>query len=316
MTTLRSLLPTYSDYTTPDLTNRTQMMNRLKTGQELVFAGACYPFDNNYCRNIMCCWVVPAGVTRLTFEIWGSGGSGAGSCCCSLGIPGGAGAYARKQVKATVPGGLAGCIYTLVPAYATCCSPTQGCGFRGCTSYVTGYGLTNFCAEGGIPGIGVCGPTWTQSGGSGSGNLMCTYFTNNCNKGWAWNCATYAAWCSCYFGADYGIPGCTGALYTDCCNPNFCQFKTIRPVAGNQPATAMTGGGQSYVTNRFCSSDCDSGSWDGCRSGYGLIGGGGVGTPGIGGNGAATCAGNTCVCGGPGGSGMVRVTYSYDTYVQ
>lgn len=312
MTTLRSLLPTYSDYTTPDLTNRTQMMNRLKTGQELVFAGACYPFESSYCRNIMCCWVVPAGVTRLTFEIWGSGGSGAGSCCCSIGIPGGAGAYARKQVKATVPGGLAGCVYTLVPAYATCCSPTQGCGFRGCTSYVTGYGLTNFCAEGGIPGLGMCAPNWSN----GSGNTFCTYFTNNCNKGWAWNCGTYAAWCSCYFGADYGIPGCTGALYTDCCNPNFCQFKTIRPLPGNLPATAMTGGGQSYITNRFCNSDCSAGSWDGCRSGFGIIGGSGVGTPGAGGLGAATCNGNTCVCGGPGGSGMVRITYSYDTYVQ
>ena len=311
MATLRSLLPTYSDYTTPDLSNRTQMMNRLKTGQELVFAGACYPFENSYCRNTMCCWIVPAGVTRLTFELWGGGGGGGASCCCMVGIPGGAGSYARKMVKAATPGGLAGCVYQLFAGFASCCSPTAGCGFRGCTTYVTGFGLTNFCAEGGIPGQNLCWPTST-----GGPNFGCSYFTANCNKGWAWNCANYATFCACYFGADYGIPGCGGALYTDCCNPNFCQFKTIRPLPGNLPATAMTGAGQSYITNRICNSDCDQGGWDGCRSGYGIIGGSGVGTPGAGGISGATCAGNTCVCGGPGGSGMIRVTYSYDTYVQ
>ena len=40
----------------------------------------------NACSNGCCCaWSVPAGVRKVQWEIWGSGGSGAGACSTSAG---------------------------------------------------------------------------------------------------------------------------------------------------------------------------------------------------------------------------------------
>ena len=33
--------------------------------------------------NTCCCWQVPSGTTWATFEMYGSGGDGAGACCCA-----------------------------------------------------------------------------------------------------------------------------------------------------------------------------------------------------------------------------------------
>jgi len=307
MSNLRSLLPTYSDYTTPDLTNRTTTINRLKPGQELVFVGMCGTVqDTNYNRNMLCCWVVPAGVTRITFELWGAGGSGAGSCCCSWGVPGGAGAYARKTIYATTPGGFAGCAYCLCAAYPGCCAPTMGCGYRGCSSFIVGPGLTNFCAEGGIPGCSYCWPNIAY---------QCNpSFNNKCNIGWLQmgQCNVLAQWCACYYGADIGQPGCNSFLYTDQCSGNSCQYKPVVAIPGHLPSpNAATA--QSYHILRYCDAN-QPGSWDGCRIGYGYMGGANGRTPGAGGNTAAACAGS-CYCGSPGGPGMIRIQYSYDTVI-
>lgn len=305
MSNLRSLLPAYADYTTPDMTNRVAPISRLKTGQELVFVGMCaVTYDNNYCRNALCCWVVPAGVTRLTFEIWGGGGGGAGSCCCSWGIPGGAGAYARKTVCSTTMGGLAGCAYQLFPGYPTCCAPTMGCGFQGCTTYITGYGLSNFCAEGGKPGCSYCWPFYPY---------QCNpIFTGKCQAGWSqgFSCCWYGQWCACYFGADYGAPGCTGFLYTDSCSNNACQYKHIFPLASHTPGINGAAG-QTYIAGRICDAN-QPGAWDSCHFANGVIGGQWLRTPGSGGATAAACAGN-CYCGASGGPGMIRISMSYDT---
>lgn len=104
-----------------------------------------------------CTWTVPSGVSTATFEIWGGGGAGGPKCCCYCGASGAgsAGGYSIKTIAVSP-----GTQYTLVagaggaPVYCSVGGVNQGC--RGCTTYVTGSNLSNFCAEGGIGGFTVC----------------------------------------------------------------------------------------------------------------------------------------------------------------
>lgn len=104
-------------------------------------------------------WRAPQGTNFIKFEIWGGGGSGANSCCCMFGYPGGAGAYAFRTLCAKDLGDLSGCPFEICIGHGACCIATGSAptvGYYGCKSYVTGVGLCNFCAEGGSPGIGFC----------------------------------------------------------------------------------------------------------------------------------------------------------------
>ena len=103
-----------------------------------------------------CTWTVPTDVKEVTFELWGGGGAGGQNYCCycGLGVGGGGGAYSLKSIAVTP-----GTTYTIVAGAGGSgnfyCSPGGSqVGCRGCTSYVTGTNLTNFCAEGG------CGGCW------------------------------------------------------------------------------------------------------------------------------------------------------------
>lgn len=99
-------------------------------------------------------WVVPAGVTCLTFEIWGAGGAGAPMCCCTCygGTAGGGGAYSMKTLAVT-PGDS----YAFVVGCGGCGSSqwyqANACGCCGSKTYITGNGLSNFCALGGKGGV-------------------------------------------------------------------------------------------------------------------------------------------------------------------
>lgn len=154
MANLRSLLSTIvpgipvSDFNLPQ-------------GCQFIFQSTCHQcYFEGYQENCCVAWIVPAGVTCATFEIWGGGGGGAGSCCCMGGPPGGSGAYAKKTIPVT-----AATCYQLFLGPATACSATNtGC--LGYPSYVIGTGLTNFCAEGGIGGCSYCNPQCC--------NAMCT----------------------------------------------------------------------------------------------------------------------------------------------
>ena len=90
-------------------------------------------------------WTVPANTQYARFQIWGAGGNGGSGCCCGGSTWGVQGAYASVIIP-VVPG----CQYTLC---AGCARPTttiwSSWSGRGCQSYVTGYGLSNFCAEAG-----------------------------------------------------------------------------------------------------------------------------------------------------------------------
>lgn len=110
---------------------------------------------SGYFRCGACClWTVPAGVTCAQFQIWGAGGGTSVMCCCGGSPFGPTGAYATVIIPVT-----AGDSYTLCAGCAYCCYATMDPTGHGCASYVTGNGLTNFCAQGGIS----CVCSWERS---------------------------------------------------------------------------------------------------------------------------------------------------------
>ena len=104
-----------------------------------------------YCTPGCCCyWQVPTGVEKLTIELWGAGGNGNGACSCNRcqhyqGAAGGT--YNTKTISTS-----GGCYYTVCAGgvYRCCSRECNGC--IGCSSYVQGYNLSNFCAQGGARG--------------------------------------------------------------------------------------------------------------------------------------------------------------------
>lgn len=145
-----------------------------------------------------CAWVVPDGVTSVYFEIWGGGGGAGGGLtmcdCCSRTQGGGGGGYAAKTVAVTP-----GSTYTICAGNAGIASDgsnfganTGYCqnGVPGGTSFVSGPGLTGFCATGGQGG--------------------CSNFTINCYG----HCGCNGANGGAGFGGDItetGYPGVKGS---------------------------------------------------------------------------------------------------------
>lgn len=161
-----------------------------------------------------CLWTVPAGTTWITFEIWGGGGTGGYSCCCQQSFGGGAGAYSVKSVCST---SLAGCTYTICAGGSSGCSQsTAGC--AGNTSYVNGYGLSNFCAAGGGQG---CSDCWR-------------FF--NCYQCKIQYC------CACANGGDLMIPGYQGdAIQTQFCGAWGQGYAPHAPATSSGPNTGAHG---------------------------------------------------------------------------
>lgn len=156
-----------------------------------------------------CLFTVPANVTYAIFEIWGSGGGGAGTCCCMQGRSGGSGSYSRKTVRSAT---LAGCQYTICAAGTTGVSPTTtGC--AGLTSFVTGFGLSNFCARGGTPGATWC---WGYCACSSLGRME--------------------SWVCCSTGGDIDIHGFEGGgLSSTYCFGNGKQWAPVAPMTISGP---------------------------------------------------------------------------------
>jgi hypothetical protein len=144
MASLRSLLST-------TIPGRAIDDVQLPDGCQHIFQVTCWTCQQQSYQETCCLtWIVPAGVTRATFELWGGGGAGGGARCCGFGPPGGSGAYAKKAISVT-----AGGCYQMFIGAATDCSDGQ-CGCRGCHTWVVGTGLTNLCAEGGMSGCYCC----------------------------------------------------------------------------------------------------------------------------------------------------------------
>jgi len=141
-----------------------------------------------------CCWKPPFGATRLDFELWGAGGGGASSCCCSIGIPAGAGAYAKMTVRSGLGSVTAGIgsdwTYTLHWAHRTCGGGT--CGGTTCAELPRPHSHGS-CESGDIPGITTeRGPVQGIGGQSGYGG----------SDSWAIGCGLEN------FCAQGGVGGC------------------------------------------------------------------------------------------------------------
>lgn len=150
--------------------------------------------SGNFRCGACCAWTVPGGASCARFQIWGAGAGSGSACCCGFSPIGGTGAYASVIIPVT-PGD----VYTLCSGCAFCCYACRAQhDVDGCPSFVTGTGLTNFCAEG------------------GEGNKFCEVLTR-CTFGAAsCNWCTYLGACisnsgtdMCWIGDDrIGSPGC------------------------------------------------------------------------------------------------------------
>ena len=217
-----------------------------------------------------CLWTVPSGVTRVVFEMWSGGGGGAGhTCCncCSFSIGGSGGNYAVKSIT-TAPG----CQYTICAGGSWPCHWSHTCvAANGCTSWIQGYNLSNFCVLGGCAGIMCNGDAWGLY-----------HFTNGCANNNI--CAQ--------FGADFGIPGTNGFKmgHMSChCSGADGSWTGSAPFIGKIFGNA--------ATEAWCSCGCYV-NWP--------AGGGTSGQSSYCDNHAKMCAAGM----GMGGSGIVKITYA------
>jgi hypothetical protein len=140
----------------------------------------------NLTSGACCQWTVPAGVSRARLQIWGAGAGSLSGCCCGGSITGTTGAYASVIIP-VVPG----CQYTLCAGCA-CAVPirwTTGCTTSNAPqSYVTGYGLCNFCAVGGKGLHHYCVMFLDLGGGYGHG--CCRWSSLDCISAGSCICST------------------------------------------------------------------------------------------------------------------------------
>ena len=239
-----------------------------------------YLYNANYWNvaNGGCCllWTVPAGTTSIRFELTGGGGTGSIGACCSNGPSGGAGAYAVKTLFAYDGDFVAGSTqYTICSGASTDCSCCRQCtacaccGRRGCRSFVTGSGLSNFCAEGGALG-------WHNWGG-GCYSYVCPAQCNKCLQV-----------CACWRRADFGIIGPSGGKH----NNQYCR--------GTDRSWTGPGVGPYAVSTNFGQDNCSRGNTHGCCKGQALFPGGG---------GISPFTDGGCCWGGWGAGGLVVVSY-------
>jgi len=108
------------------------------------------------CWNHCHLWKAPANTKFIRFDIWGAGGAGAASCCCSWGYPAASGAWTYKVLCCREYGDLTGCPYEMFVPGPACIIPGMPTNSPGCKTYIRGYGLCNFCADGGYGAFSCC----------------------------------------------------------------------------------------------------------------------------------------------------------------
>lgn len=249
------------------------------TGVSTGIADQFYLYNNNYwsVSNGGCClnWTVPALTTSIRFELTSGGGTGSIGACCSNGPSGGAGAFVTKTLfayKDFTPGSTAYTICAGGTSQCSCCRQCTSracCGRRGCKSYVTGSGLSNFCAEGGAWG-------WHHCGG---GCYSCVAPAQ---------CSKCLQVCACWFGGDFGILGPSGGKH----NNQYCR--------GTDRSWTGPGVGPYASSTNFNMDNCSGGNTHGCCKGQSLFPGGG---------GTSPFTDGGCCWGGFGAAGLVVVSY-------
>lgn len=262
-------------------------------------------------------WTVPAGATLAQFQVWAPGAAATRSCCCGGHPFGMSGAYATAVIPVT-PGDT----YTACAAAPINCfyqnSPTQAPAAN--SSFVTGNGLTNFCAVGACSNMArnVCmrrmiccndvlgasrsmccrwqTPACTDSGGCLCNNGQDYCFSNSCAS-----CGLIARIPDCdttYYGTNYGINGFQGET---CYDTNHYGYDTTGP--NISPAhTAQT---SSCCCRTWTSGSCWGSQCQACFGRLCYPGAGGFSTHLMGGN-----TGSTNCCGDRGRAGMVKISWS------
>lgn len=103
------------------------------------------------CATGCCCqWQVPTGVRKAFFEAWGAGGNGHGSCVCDRcsRMKGAGGGFYNTKMISTCDAWQ----YTVCAGGVYRCLSQECQACNGCSSYVNGCNLSNFCAFGGATG--------------------------------------------------------------------------------------------------------------------------------------------------------------------
>jgi len=282
-----------------------------------------YDNGSGYVRcNANCTWTVPAGTTKVQFQIWGAGASGGAVQCCGGAPFGQNGAFASVILNACP-----GCQYVLCAGCANCCyaQPGESGGSVGQTSYVTGPGLCSVCAMGG------CSSLYCHMVALHNGSYSCCRFHGNdpgqasggciCASGRWWcadnSCAScglmchvcaasWAKYCGCVtseFGGSgtssstdvLGIPG----VYSQACwDTNIYGYYHAAPVIDHEH-NCRTG---SACCMTWTSGECCGGCK--CHGANGIFC-----WPGQGHHAVHTMSENTCYYGESGRGGMVRVSW-------
>ena len=287
------------------------------TADSYIFDATSYSLNECSCQygQQVHSWCVPPGISQASFHIWGAGGPGAPLGQCGVGVPSGSGAYAFKTVSVT-PGEC----YNMVVGHMWCCcsdvantavwktTPVQNDGGNWAgygKTYVTGTGLTNFCAEGGFSGnFACCDLTDFATTLFDSSEAYYGQSPNDSAGG------PYRAW---YYGADGGLRGRKGYINPNGLGPDqLCNFRAWVPL----PNCSVYGkcGGHAYhaaccnqhnphdnwrhfaenVEQGYCgNTQSMQNNWDYAGAGSGI---------------GTTCGGN-CYCGGRAGAGKARVIF-------
>jgi len=282
-------------------------------------------------------WKVPTGVSIAKFELWGAGGGGAGSVCCQQGPSGGSGAYAYKEISVTPGDRYVLCLgdYSEYCCTMRCAgaSMAQGClnkqlGYKGPTAYVLGNGLSNFCAEGGNPGVSAFCPAYHLHSRTpeSEGRTCCCYCWTTCELftgGPASQIRTLDSdndvmRCACYFGADGGVRGDRGYFRISCCgisaNANACGIRHGIPYPGGlwERNNRSAEGGHFEINFHFCCYCCGAPAMGGCVANMFFNGAAwnnwAMSTRGVGGITPAVSDGQQC-CGGRGGPSAIFISY-------
>ena len=258
-------------------------------------------FNCGFC----CLWTVPDGVTCARFQLWGAGAGTGGGCCCSYSPWGGNGAYASVIMQVT-----AGQQYTICTGCALCCFPARAVNCAdGCPTWISGPGLTNFCADGGdgSRGCQICRRMGPIAFGCCNFYMGMCQFNNNTDycmtpggfispgitRGGPYNIvypfypSAKTFYGSSTSGTVYGINGMYG----------FTRIGSANPCVGNAPI---------YGFPSCCCNCCIFNYSQGCcrsaQAGYMQI-------PGVSGWPGFSCGGANTRCGDMGRMGMVCICY-------
>lgn len=181
----------------------------------------------NVCSGGCCClWTVPSGVKRVTFELWGAGGNGNGACSCDRchHYQGSGGGFYNTKTISVTPGWT----YTICAAGVYPCCSFECVGCQGCSSYVNGCNLSNFCAVGGSPG--------------------------RANTSWSEPCNSY--WDCCVApvsnGGDFALGNHTGAWG----GSTFCHCNYHWTCTTNAPFLAGGSGSGQFLVNCWIRCGC------------------------------------------------------------